>query len=99
MDTTLTNIFPLPFVAGPASCTSAVFTALDVAHKINVVTATNSLNIPDGTEHECTPEEIDRARNEDENNSMENPGLTRSLDPPAWKTIIVLDLDLYSKVG
>ena len=33
IDTTLTNIFALPFVAGPASSISAVYTALDIAFK------------------------------------------------------------------
>ena len=38
MDTTMTNIFALPFVPGPASSISAVFTALDIAHKTNLAT-------------------------------------------------------------
>ena len=42
IDTTLTNIFVLPFVAGPATSTSAVYTALDIADKTNTVTQ-NSL--------------------------------------------------------
>lgn len=32
IDRTLTNIFPPPFVAGPASSSSTEFRALDVAH-------------------------------------------------------------------
>ena len=42
VDQTLTNIFPLPFVAGPASSTSAVFTALDIAHRTSAATNSNN---------------------------------------------------------
>lgn len=45
MDRTLTNNFQLPFIARPSSLISAVFTALDVAHKMNVTTAKNSLSV------------------------------------------------------
>ena len=45
MDRTLKTVFPLPFVAGPASSTSAVFTVLAVAHKLNVSTTKSSLSI------------------------------------------------------
>ena len=45
MDRTLTNNFQLPFIAGPSSLISAVFTAFDVAHKMNVTTVKNSLSV------------------------------------------------------
>ena len=45
MDRTLTKIFPLPFIAGTSSFVSAVFTALDVAHKMNVTKAKTSLSV------------------------------------------------------
>ena len=90
VDQTLTSIFPLPFVAGPASSTSAVFTALEIAHKTSAVTSLNNQNTVD-------PVEEPRVQNSDEEITRED-FLTRSLDPPpSWKTIIVLDLDLYSK--
>ena len=92
MDRMLTNIFPLPFVARPAISMSAVFTALDVVHKVNVTTAKSSLSI--------LTEESDQEINVDENNTLKNPVLTGPVDPPsAWTTIVVLDLDLYSKVN
>ena len=91
MDRTLTNIFPLSLVERPASFTSAVFTVLDVAHKINDATAKSSLDI--------SLDEIHQKINVLENNLLENPILTHPVNPPpAWKTIIVLGLDLYSKV-
>ena len=43
MDRTLTNNFQLHFIAGQSSLISAVFTTLDVAHKMNVTTVKNSL--------------------------------------------------------
>ena len=65
----LTNIFSLPFVAGPASSISAVYTALDTAARVGKIASVDQGDI-----------------------------LTRSLEPPpSWKTIVVLDLDLYAK--
>ena len=58
MNRTLTNIFPLPFGAGPANCTSAVFTALHVPHQMNIATAVSSWSIPS--------EEIDQEINVDD---------------------------------
>ena len=45
MDRTLTKNYQRSFIAGPSSLISAVFTALDVAHKMNVTTAKNSLSV------------------------------------------------------
>ena len=95
VDTTLTNIFPLPFVAGPASSTSAVFTSLDIAHRTNIVSSRSSLGDPDISDQ---VDEVSREQDDDERSTADNIILLRPVDPPpAWKTIIVLDLDLYSK--
>ena len=58
MNRTLTNIVPLPFVAGPANSASAVFTALHVPHQMNVAPAVSSWSIPS--------EEIDQEINVDD---------------------------------
>ena len=84
MDRTLNTVFPLPFVAGPSSSTSAAFTVLAVAHKVNVSTTKSSLSI--------YIEEIDQKINVDENTILKNLILTRPADPPpAWKMIIFND--------
>ena len=93
MDKTLTNIFPLPFIAGPASSTSTstVFTSLETAHKTCTLSAKIPSIVPQEDEYEL---EIDGV----ESNTQEEPTLIRPVDPPSpWKTIIDLDLDLYSK--
>lgn len=84
MDRTLNTVFPLPFVAGPASSTSAAFTVLAVAHKVNVSTTKSSLSI--------YIEEIDQEINVDENTILKNLILTCPVDPPpAWKMNIFND--------
>ena len=45
IDRTLRNNFQLPFIAGPSSLIYAVFTALNVAHKMNVTTVKSSLSV------------------------------------------------------
>ena len=47
VDTTLTNTFALPFVAGPASSISAVYTALDIAFRTNQVISDNTFPADD----------------------------------------------------
>ena len=95
MDTTLTNIFPLPFVAGPASSTSAVFTVLDIAHRTSSVTSRNFVADPNETD---LVDELSHEQDNNEYNTADNLVFPRPVDPPpAWKTIIVLDLDLYSR--
>ena len=70
--------------SGPAGSTAAVFTVTSVA------TVKSLQRIP--------LEEIDQEINVDEINTLKNPILTHPVDPtPAWKTIIVLNLDLYSR--
>lgn len=89
MDLTLTNVFPLPFVAGPASSTSAVFTALDIAHKTSIIANTETQDIED-LQSDAPHEESVAA--------VDDASLPCSLQPPpSHKTIIVLDLDLYAK--
>ena len=108
VDTTLTNIFALPFVAGPASSISAVYTALDIAFKTsNAIKeplsgnplyggATTEVLTANEVHHQDEYEfELNRL-DEQEYFSANVP--TRTLEPPPlWKTIIVLDLDLYAK--
>ena len=82
----LTNIFSLPFIAGPASSISAVYTGLVTADRVSKIASSESHHAessPDGkADHEVDHCDI----------------LTRPLKPPpSWKTIIVLDLDLYAK--
>lgn len=91
MDMTLTNIFTLPFVAGPASSTSAVYTSLDIAYRTsNTIHSDKELEVSSEVEDVYAfKENIDPA--------VEN-SITRTLEtPPAWKTVIVLDLDLYAR--
>ena len=58
---------------------------------MNVSTAKRSLSI---SIQESYPE-----INVDENNTLKKTILTRLVNPPlVWKTIIVVDLDLYSKL-
>lgn len=45
LNRTLRNNFQLPFIAGPSSLTSALFTALDVVHKMNVTTVKSSFSV------------------------------------------------------
>ena len=81
----LTNIFSLPFVAGPASSISAVYTALDTAHRVGKIASSSPVSSSLDEETDTTVDQGDL--------------LMRSLEPPTptWKTIIVLDLDLYAK--
>ena len=107
IDTTLTNIFALPFVAGPASSISAVYTALDIAFKTsNVIADPLPVNqtYGDETTEILTVHEVHQDKSHPEPDQIEehehsgNDALTRTLEPPPlWKTIIVLDLDLYAR--
>ena len=59
VDVTRTNVFLFPFVAGPASSISAVYTSIDMAHKIGEASA--SIGIDE--EKECAADTLLRPIN------------------------------------